>query len=103
MIITGPADEYRLTYSARFLSSTKIQVEVKNIDPVFGNSVEIMKITLVKSKFLSLIDEEVSNNVVEAHPYQMIENESLLSSASAATTSVLAITMGIIISSNILL
>ena len=103
VVITGPANKYRLTYSASFLSSTLLEVKVKTKDIIFGNSNEVMTITLSKLKFLSVSGEPIYNDEVKGHPHQIVDESEFISAAGTATSSILGITMGVIISSNVLL
>jgi hypothetical protein len=103
VVITGPANKYRLTYSASFLSPTQLQVKVNSKDIIFGDSNEVMTITLSKSKFISMNGEPIYNNEVKGHPHQIVDNSEFISAAGTATSSILAMTMGVIISSNVLL
>ena len=52
--ITGPASSYNFNYSISFISNKQLKISLDENDILFGNSDEVMKITLNKLKFYSI-------------------------------------------------
>ncbi|CAI2386702.1 unnamed protein product [Moneuplotes crassus] len=103
VVVTGPANNYDLSYTSKFTNSTHLEVDVKMISTLYGGGSETMNITIDQSKFKSSNGASVENNSVKGIANQILENGAMLNACKSATSSMLQFTMGIIISTNVLL
>ena len=101
--IKGPADSYSFSYSISFISNKKLQVQLDENDILFGYNNEVMKITLNKSKFYSISGGPLYNNTVSWNPYQIINNRAVIESAGTSVFNSLTVTIGVMMTSNIVL
>ena len=101
--ITGPASSYSFTYSSKFTQEKQLQIKFLAKDIIFGNQNEVIDITLLKTKFASLNGYPLYNNTVSCNPNQIIDNKAAIASAGTSLYSTLTFTLGVMMTSNILL
>ena len=101
--ITGPADSYSFSYSISFISNKMLKIKLDENDILFGNNKEVMKITLNKSSFYSINGSPLYNNTVSWNPYQIVDNRAAIESAGTSVFNSLTVTIGVMMTSNIVL
>jgi hypothetical protein len=101
--IDGPLSSYKFSYSSKFISDTEIKISLVLSSQIIGSKSEKAQIHLTPEYFVSSNNIEVSNKNVDTYIYQKQSYSEALKQGGTATTSLLGITMGTIILSNVLL